>query len=220
MLDRSPLIPPTPSKAEYLDAAGRPLEDIFERDDPLALFADWLADAVESEPNDPNAVAIATVDAHGMPDVRMVLLKDFDARGFVFYSHLDGAKGLQMAANPVAAMCFHWKSSRRQVRLRGRVEIVGDAEADAYFAQRARLSQVGAHASRQSRELDSREALRAEVARLDAEFGDDVPRPGDWTGFRVVPETLEFWRDRPFRLHDRLEFARTDSGWTKRRLYP
>ena len=220
MTDRSPLIPPTPTEAEYRDAAGRPLDDIFARENPLELFRNWLADATATEVNDPNAVAVATVDADGMPDVRIVLLKDFDARGFVFYSHLDGAKGEQMAANPVAAMCFHWKTQKRQVRLRGRVEIVADAEADAYFAQRARLSQVGAHASKQSRELGSWEGLRAEVSRLDGEFSEEVPRPSDWTGFRVVPDVIEFWRDRPFRLHDRLEFARTDDGWTKRRLYP
>ena len=220
MTERSPLIPPTPTEGEYLDAAGRPLDNIFARDEPLALFRDWLADATGTEPNDPNAVAVATVDARGVPDVRMVLLKDFDARGFVFYSHLDGAKGEQIAANPHAAMCFHWKTQKRQVRLRGSVETVSDAEADDYFSQRARLSQIGAHASRQSRELESWERLREEVSRLDAEFGGDVPRPTDWTGFRVVPEVIEFWRDRPFRLHDRLEFARVDGGWTKRRLYP
>ena len=214
------LIPPTPTREEYLDSAGRPLEDIFARGAPLPLFKHWLSEAGETEPNDPNAVALATVDAQGHPDVRMVLLKGVSEAGLVFYSHLDGAKGVQIAANPHAALCFHWKSSRRQVRVRGPVERIPDAEADAYFARRARLSQVGAHASRQSRPLESREHLREEVARLDAEFGSDVPRPPDWTGFRVVPEVWEFWRDRPFRLHDRLVFTQEGDGWTKGRLYP
>ena len=215
-----PLIPPTPTEEEYLDAAGRPLDDIFAREDPLELFRDWLADAGETEPSDPNAVAVATVDADGLPDVRMVLLKDFGPEGFVFYSHRDGAKGRQLLANPQAAMCFHWKSQKRQVRLRGPVETVEGEAADSYFARRARLSQLGAHASRQSRPLGSREALREEVARLDAEFGQDVPRPADWHGFALRPAEIEFWRDRPFRLHDRLLFRKGGEGWTRTRLYP
>ena len=215
-----PLIPPTPTAEEYLDEAGRPLDDIFARTDPLALFADWLADAAESEPNDPNAVALATVDEAGLPDVRMVLLKDFGTDGFVFYSHRDGAKGVQLQSNPQAAMCFHWKSRKRQVRLRGPVTFVEGEAADSYFSKRARLSRIGAHASRQSRPLKSREALRSEVARLDAAFADDVPRPADWHGFSLRPVEIEFWRDRPFRLHDRLLFKATADGWTKTRLYP
>ena len=217
---RSPLIPPTPSTEEYLDEAGRPLDDIFARTDPIGLFRDWLADATDTEPNDPNAVAVATVDADGLPDVRMVLLKDFGPDGFVFYSHRDGTKGRQMLANPRAAMCFHWKSLKRQVRLRGPVRLIEGEAADSYFAGRARLSRIGAHASRQSRPLESYEALRSEVARLDAEFGDEVPRPADWHGFAVEPVQMEFWRDRPFRLHDRLRFDMSGDGWTTTRLYP
>ena len=217
---RSPLIPPTPSAEEYRDAAGEELDDIFARTDPLGLFADWLGDAGASEVNDPNAVAVATVDAEGLPDVRIVLLKDFGPEGFVFYSHRDGAKGRQMLANPQAAMCFHWKSLERQVRLRGRVELVEGAEADAYFASRARLSRIGAWASDQSAPLESWEALRAKVSRLDGEFGEAVPRPDGWHGFRVVPREIEFWRARPWRLHDRLLFSKTESGWSRVRLNP
>jgi len=223
MSTRSPLIPDTPTVDEYQDAAGRPLEDIFARDDPFTLFAEWLAKATESEVNDPNAVAVATVDADGLPDVRMVLLKDFGPDGFVFYSHKDGTKGAHMVANPKAAMCFHWKSLHLQVRLRGAVSLIEGAGADAYFATRARLSQIGAWASKQSRPLESREALRSEVARLDAELGDEVPRPGGWIGFRLEPTEIEFWRDRPFRLHDRLLFTRAqknETDWVKTRLYP
>ena len=223
MSSRSPLIPATPSAEEYQDSAGRPLDDIFAREDPITLFAEWLARAGESEPNDPNAVSVATVDADGMPDVRVVLLKDFGPDGFVFYSHKDGAKGSQITANPVAAMCFHWKSLRLQVRLRGAVSLIEGERADAYFATRARLSQIGAWASEQSRELESREVLRDEVALLDSEYGDEVPRPEGWVGFRLEPREIEFWRDRPFRLHDRLLFTRgqnDEKGWVKTRLYP
>ena len=218
MTDR--VLPPTPSEAEYRDAEGRELEDIFGRDEPLALFGDWLSDAIASEVNDANALSLATVDAQGRPDVRIVLLKDWGEAGFTVYSHRDGAKGRQMMATPSAAMCFHWKSLERQVRLRGRIETVEGAAADAYFASRARLSQLGAHASRQSEALESWEALRAEVARLDAEMGEAVPRPEGWHGFRLVPDTIEFWRARPYRLHDRLRFARAGDGWTRTRLYP
>jgi len=220
MSELSPLIPPTPSAAEYKDASGKALENIFARTDPLGLFADWLAEAGEAEINDPNAVAVASVDADGLPDVRIVLLKDFGEAGFVFYSHRDGTKGRQMLANPKAAMCFHWKSLERQVRLRGPVETVEGAEADAYFASRARLSQIGAWASEQSAPLESWEALRGEVSRLDAEFGEDVARPADWHGFRVVPREIEFWRARPYRLHDRLLFVRENEGWSRTRLNP
>ena len=220
MTTRSPLIPPTPSAEEYLDEAGRPLDDVFKRTDPVTLFADWLADATETEANDPNAVAFATSDSDGLPDVRILLLKDFGEAGFTVFSHRDGTKGKQLSANPQAAMAFHWKTQRRQVRLRGRVETIADADADAYFATRARLSQIGAHASEQSRPLASRDSLRDAVARLDSEMGETIPRPADWTGFRLVPDTIEFWRDRPFRLHDRLLFTRTDKGWTTQRLYP
>src|SRR5690606_4899828 len=188
---------------------------------PLALFCEWLEAAKAREPNDANAVALATADADGLPDCRMVLLKDADARGFTFYSNTGSAKGRQLAANPQAALLFHWKSLRRQVRVRGPVEPVSAAEADAYFASRARESRIGAWASDQSRPLDSREALEEAVARETARFGEgEVPRPERWTGWRVIPRSIEFWRDRPFRLHDRLRFDRAGEGWTRARLWP
>ncbi|MBL8584441.1 MAG: pyridoxamine 5'-phosphate oxidase [Rhizobiaceae bacterium] len=189
--------------------------------DPFALFADWLQDASRSEPNDPNAVALATVDGDGLPDVRMVLLKGFDHAGFVFYTNFESAKGTQILGSMKAAMCFHWKSLRRQVRLRGPVEIVSDAEADAYYASRPRGSRIGAWASRQSRPLESRFALEKAVAEYTARYPiGDIPRPPHWSGFRIVPQQIEFWQNRPFRLHDRVQFLRADSGWTKSRLYP
>lgn len=196
--------------------------DFTESAEPVRLFGAWLADAEASEPNDPNAVALATVDADGLPDVRMVLLKGFDGDGFVFYTNLESAKGMQLAAVPRAAMCFHWKSLRRQVRLRGPVEPVTAAEADAYYATRPRGSRIGAWASRQSRPLESRFALEKAVAEHTARFGfGDIPRPAHWSGFRIAPVAIEFWHDRPFRLHDRVRFTRTpDGGWEKTRLYP
>ena len=195
--------------------------DFTERTDPFSLFMDWLAEATASEPNDANAMTLATVDAQGRPDARMVLLKDIDDRGFTFYSNRESAKGEALAAHPAAALLFHWKSLRRQVRVRGAVEPVSEAEADAYFASRARESRIGAWASDQSRPLDSRETLELAVARETARFADgEVPRPERWTGWRVIPETVEFWRDRPFRLHDRLRFDRAGSGWMKARLWP
>jgi pyridoxamine 5'-phosphate oxidase len=166
-------------------------------------------------------MALSTVDAAGTPDSRMVLLKDVDAGGFTFYSNRESAKGLELAVHPRAALLFHWKSLRRQVRVRGSVEPVTVAEADAYFSSRARESRIGAWASDQSRPLDSRAALEAAVARESARFdGQDVPRPEHWTGWRVVPDSVEFWRDRPFRLHDRLRFDRAGADWTKTRLWP
>ncbi|MGE0232460.1 MAG: pyridoxamine 5'-phosphate oxidase [Flavobacteriaceae bacterium] len=190
--------------------------------DPMALFAAWLEEAGAGEPNDPNAMALATVDADGMPDVRMVLLKGFDARGFSFYTNLASAKGRELAANPKAALCFHWKSLRRQIRVRGEVEPVSDSEADEYFASRHRLSRLGAWASRQSAPLESRRALERAVARYTAEFAiGRVPRPVWWSGFRIVPREIEFWADRPFRLHERIRFtAGGDGGWHAQRLYP
>ena len=220
------VIPPTPTREDYavdyaaaLAANGD--ESIFDRTDPVGLFIDWLGDAKGTEPNDPNAMTLSTVDKDGAPDSRIVLLKDVDAGGFTFYSNRESAKGLELAARPRAALLFHWKSLRRQVRVRGAVEPVTTAEADAYFASRARESRIGAWASDQSRPLDSRAALEAAVARETARFeGEDVPRPERWTGWRVVPDSVEFWRDRPFRLHDRLRFDRDGAGWTTTRLWP
>lgn len=195
--------------------------DFEQTTDPIALFAEWLGDAKAAEPNDPNAMALATVDDDGLPDVRMVLLKDFDTQGFVFFTNYESAKGQELIANPKAALCFHWKSLRRSVRVRGSVGQVSAAEADDYFASRPRGSRIGAWASQQSRPLESRFALEKSVAAYTAKFGiGEIPRPDYWSGFRVAPEQMEFWADRPFRLHDRLRFERTDGGWTKTRLYP
>ena len=222
----APVIPPSPTREEYAEHYAAALaangdESIFERDEPIGLFVEWLADAKGTEPNDANAMALATVDADGQPDARMVLLKDVDARGFTFYSNRESAKGLALAAHPRAGLLFHWKTLRRQVRVRGAVEPVSAAEADAYFASRARESRIGAWASEQSRPLDSREALELAVARETARFeGQEVPRPERWTGWRVIPESVEFWRDRPFRLHDRLRFDRDGEGWRRSRLQP
>jgi pyridoxamine 5'-phosphate oxidase len=195
--------------------------DFTTRDEPFALFAEWLADAAKSELNDPNALALATVDADGLPDVRMVLLKGVDDRGFVFFTNFESAKGREILGSMKAAMCFHWKSLRRQVRVRGPVEIVSDEEADAYFASRPRGSRIGAWASKQSRPLESRFALEKAVAEYTARHViGEIPRPPYWSGFRIVPSQIEFWHDRPFRLHDRVVFSRAGDGWEKARLYP
>jgi pyridoxamine 5'-phosphate oxidase len=216
------LIPPSPSEDDYVrqvvEAEPPPL---LAENDPLALFAAWLKEAGEREPNDPNAMAVATVDETGLPDVRMVLLKDVDEAGFVFYTNLESAKGRELAANPKAALLFHWKSLRRQVRVRGAISLVSDAEADAYFATRARPAQIGAWASDQSRPLPDRRALEKKIAQVGLRFGlGKVPRPPNWSGFRLKPESIEFWRDRPFRLHERLLFEKVAGGWTTQRLFP
>jgi pyridoxamine 5'-phosphate oxidase len=191
--------------------------------DPFAVFAAWMADAAKSEPHEPEAMALASVDENGRPDVRMVLLKGADATGFVFYTNTESAKGRELQANPHAALCFHWKSLRRQVRVRGPAGPVSDAEADAYFATRPKDSQIGAWASAQSRPMQGRFAFEREIAKYAAGYAlAKVPRPPHWSGFRVVPLEMEFWRDRPFRLHDRLVYRRSspDAPWRTERLYP
>ena len=197
--------------------------DFTAADEPLRLFAAWFADAKRAEPVNPDAMALATVDADGLPNVRMVLLKGFDERGFVFYTNLDSVKGHELAEAPKAALTFYWKSLQRQVRARGSVEPVAAAEADRYFATRSRMAQIGAWASKQSTALESRLALEKTMARYTAKFGvSPVPRPPHWSGYRVVPQTIEFWQERPFRLHDRIVFTRPSptAPWSKARLYP
>ena len=197
--------------------------DFTAESEPFGLFARWLGDATATEINDPNAVSLATVDPDGLPNVRMVLLKGFDEAGFVFYTNFESAKGREVLSAMKAAMCFHWKSQRRQVRVRGHVSVVTDEEADTYFASRPRGSRIGAWASKQSRPLESKFALEKEVARYTAKYAiGAVPRPPHWSGFRLAPVEIEFWQDGKFRLHDRAVFRRdTPAGdWEKTRLYP
>ena len=197
--------------------------DFTEADEPLRLFAAWMEEAKRKEPADANAMSLATVDRDGMPNVRMVLLKGVDDRGFVFYTNIESQKGQELLQQPKAALLFHWKSLTRQVRVRGPVETVTAEEADSYFATRPRLAQLGAWASQQSRALESRLAFEMAVALQTAKYAlGTVPRPPHWSGFRIVPLRMEFWHDRPFRLHDRVEFRREILGgpWLKTRLYP
>jgi pyridoxamine 5'-phosphate oxidase len=198
-------------------------DDLIEADEPLRLFAAWFEQAARSEPRDPTAMSLATVDADGLPNVRMVLMKGFGEAGFVFYTNVDSQKGHELDREQKAALLFHWKSVNRQVRLRGPVERIEDAEADAYFATRPRLTQIGAWASKQSAPLESRHAFEKAIAYYTAKFAlGTVPRPPNWTGYRLRPLLIEFWHERPFRLHDRLEFRREalDAPWCKARLYP
>jgi pyridoxamine 5'-phosphate oxidase len=196
--------------------------------DPFGLFETWFGEAQASEINDPNAMAVATVDGDGLPNVRMVLLKGMDeagvpGRGFVFYTNFEGTKGREILANPKVALLFHWKSLRKQIRIRGTVTVVSDSEADAYYASRARLSRIGAWASQQSRPLEGKFALEAQVAKYTAKFGiGEIPRPPYWSGFRIMPVEIEFWREAAFRLHDRVVFHRgtETSPWTTTRLFP
>lgn len=221
-MDRTSLIPPSPSEAEYQAHATE--EDTgAEHSDPFSLFAEWLAEASKSEAADPNAMTLATVDAQGLPDARTVLLKGFDETGFVFFTNLESAKGRELAANPKAALLFHWKSLRRQVRIRGTVSQVSDEEADAYFATRAKDSQIGAWASAQSQPLPEPHALEKAVAAYALNFAlGKTPRPPHWSGFRIEPLAMEFWRAGRFRLHRRTLFTRRGPGaaWAVTALFP
>ena len=195
--------------------------DFTQENEPFALFQSWLDEAAKSEPNDPNGMALSTVDADGLPNSRMVLLKGHGPDGFVFYTNTESQKGRELAANPKAGLLFYWKSLNRQVRVRGPVERVTPEEADTYFATRPKGAQIGAWASQQSRPLESRFALEKAAAKYAAKFAiGEIPRPDYWSGFRIAPVEIEFWKDGAFRLHDRVRFTRDGAGWTKARLYP
>ncbi|MEH6409253.1 MAG: pyridoxamine 5'-phosphate oxidase, partial [Hyphomonas sp.] len=196
----SPVIPPSPSAADYATSGDRPLIPVT--DDPIAFFRDWMAEARAAELNDSNAMALATVDSGGMPDVRIVLLKEISAEGFSFFTNLQSQKGQQLAANPRAALCLHWKSLRRQVRIRGDITRVSEAEADTYFASRAAQSRISAIASDQSRPLPDRAVFEQRIAEVSEVYGDgpDIPRPEFWGGFRLAPTEIEFWQDQAFRM--------------------
>jgi pyridoxamine 5'-phosphate oxidase len=188
---------------------------------PFVQFRDWMADAEKSEPNDPNAMIVGTASAEGRPSLRTILLKGVDERGFVFYTNKESRKGGELAANPQASLLFHWKSLRRQIRIEGPVEHVTDAEADAYYESRPRISRLGAWASQQSRPLAKRTILEERLAEMEARFPDEIPRPGYWSGYRVLPEMFEFWQDMPYRLHDRTIYRRSpDGAWEQSKLFP
>lgn len=188
---------------------------------PFAQFATWMEEAQASEPNDPNAMTLSTATPDGRPSARTVLLKGWDERGFVFYTNLQSRKGSELLANRHACLLFHWKSRRRQVRIEGPVEDATQAEADAYFFSRPRISRLGAHASDQSRPLAARDVLEARLAEAEKRYpGDDIPRPAHWSGFRVIPQVIEFWQDMPFRLHDRTVYSRAGGGWAVQKLFP
>ncbi len=209
------------SQSSKESAEGLTESKFLSENEPFTLFSKWFTEAEAAEPDNPNAMALATVDAQGLPNVRIILLKEFGPKGFVFYTNLESAKGTELTATPKAAIVLYWKSLNRQIRVRGNIECVSAEEADAYFSSRPREAQLGAWASKQSHPLESRSALEKEIAKVAAHHATaSVPRPPHWSGFRLVPLSIEFWADRPFRLHDRLLFTRNDAGWTKTQLYP
>lgn len=221
MTDVPVSIPKSPSVADYAAEGDRPL--IPDVEEPYTLLGEWLRDANEHEPNDSSAMSLATVDADGMPDVRIVLLRGLTADdGFQFYTNYDSAKGEQLASHPKAALCFHWKSLRRQVRVRGTIEKSSAEQSDTYFQQRAPQSRIAAIASDQSRPLTDREVFNQRVAEISSIYGDDddIPRPEHWGGYKLLPTEVEFWQDQAFRMHDRLKLTKTGAGWARSRLYP